>query len=72
VARFTRIQFGVLPISTLLLSLLLPGVAAAVELRDGELIAVSSPMLQNGTGTVRLEDARLGRLGPRPAVQRKI
>ena len=40
------------------------GAASAVELRDAELVAGGSPVLQNGTGTVRLEDARLGRLGP--------
>jgi hypothetical protein len=38
--------------------------ASSVELRDAELVAGGSPVLQNGTGTVRLEDARLGRLGP--------
>jgi hypothetical protein len=36
----------------------------AVELRDAELVAAGSPVLQNGAGTVRLEDPRLGRLGP--------
>lgn len=36
----------------------------AVELRDAELVAGGSPVLQNDTGTVRLEDARLGRVGP--------
>ena len=36
----------------------------AVELRDAELVAAGSPVLQNGAGTVRLEDSRLGRLGP--------
>jgi hypothetical protein len=40
------------------------GTASAVELRDAELIPGGSPVLQNGAGTVRLEDARLGRLGP--------
>ena len=40
------------------------GTASAVELRDAELVAVGSPVLQNGMGTVRLEDSRLGRLGP--------
>lgn len=63
-ARLTRTRSQLLPISTLLVSLLLPGATAAVELRDGELVAGGSPVLQNGTGTVRLEDARLGRLGP--------
>ena len=47
-----------------LLAPLAAGTASAVELRDGELVAGGSPVLQNGTGTVRLEDARLGRLGP--------
>jgi hypothetical protein len=40
------------------------GTTSAVELRDAELVAVGSPVLQNGGGTVRLEDSRLGRLGP--------
>ncbi len=40
------------------------GTASAVELRDAELVAGGSPVLQNGAGTVRLEDSRLGRLGP--------
>jgi len=47
-----------------LLAPLAAGTASAVELRDAELVASGSPVLQNGTGTVRLEDARLGRLGP--------
>ncbi len=38
--------------------------ASATELLDGELVAAGSPVLQNGSGTVRLEDGRLGRLGP--------
>ena len=62
--RFARTRSQTLAISALLLSLLLPSVAAGVELRDGELVAGGSPVLQNGTGTVRLEDARLGRIGP--------
>ena len=47
-----------------LLVALAAGTASAVELRDAELVAGGSPVLQNDTGTVRLEDARLGRLGP--------
>ncbi|GAG32891.1 unnamed protein product [marine sediment metagenome] len=47
-----------------LLTPLAAGTASAVELRDGELVAGGLPVLQNGTGTVRLEDPRLGRLGP--------
>ena len=47
-----------------LLVALAAGTASAIELRDAELVAGGSPVLQNGTGTVRLEDARLGRLGP--------
>jgi hypothetical protein len=39
------------------------GTASAIELRDAELVASGSPVLQNGTGTVRLEDSRLGRPG---------
>jgi hypothetical protein len=42
----------------------LPAEAAPPELRDAELVAAGSPVLQNAKGTVRLEDARLGRLGP--------
>ncbi len=47
-----------------LLAALVPASALAVELRDAELVAGGEPVLQNGSGTVRLEDARLGRLGP--------
>ena len=39
------------------------GAASASELRDAELLAGGSPVLENGAGTVRLEDARLGRIG---------
>ena len=46
-----------------LLALLVPNAASAVELRDAELVAGGNPVLQNGAGTVRLEDARLGRVG---------
>jgi hypothetical protein len=35
-----------------------------IQLLDAELVAAGSPVLQNGTGTLRLEDARLGRLAP--------
>jgi hypothetical protein len=38
--------------------------ASAIELRDAELVASGSPELQNGSGTVVLQDSRLGRLGP--------
>ncbi len=42
---------------------LLVGIAAetasAVELRDAELVAGGSPVLQNGGGTVRLEQAQV-------------
>jgi hypothetical protein len=47
-----------------LLTLLATGTASSVELRDAELVAGGSPVLQNGTGTLRLEDPRLGRVGP--------
>jgi len=47
-----------------LLALLVPAAASAVELRDAELVAGGNPFMQNGAGTVRLEDARLGRVGP--------
>jgi hypothetical protein len=52
------------PIILVVVGLLAPLTAAtawAVELRDAELVAAGSPVLQNGTGTVRLEDGRLGR-----------
>ena len=54
-----------------LLALLLSASAGAVELRDAELVAGGSPVLQDGTGTVRLEDGRLGTLPvpvPEPGV----
>jgi hypothetical protein len=47
-----------------LLAPLAAGTASAIELRDAELVAAGSPVLQNGSGTLRLEDARLGRLAP--------
>ena len=47
-----------------LLAPLAVGTASAVELRDAELVAGGSPVLLSGSGTVRLEDGRLGRLGP--------
>ena len=55
---------GILLALVALLALLAPRTVSAVELRDAELVAGGSPVLQNGLGTVRLEDARLGRLGP--------
>jgi hypothetical protein len=42
-----------------LLAPLAAGTASAVELRDAALVASGSPVLQNGSGTVRLEDGRL-------------
>lgn len=45
-------------------ALLVPVAASSVELRDAELVAGGNPVLQNGAGTVRLEDARVGRVGP--------
>ena len=47
-----------------LLAALVPATAWAVELRDAELVAGGEPVLQNGAGTVRLEDLRIGRVGP--------
>jgi len=47
-----------------LLALLLPATAFGIELRDAELVAGGNSVLQNGAGTVRLEDSRLGRVGP--------
>ena len=43
------------------MAVLAPATASAVELRDAELVASGSPVLQNGSGTVRLKDSRLGR-----------
>ena len=43
---------------------LLGASVSATELLDGGLVAAGSPVLQNGSGTVRLEGGRLGRLGP--------
>ena len=40
------------------------GTGSATELHDAELVAGGSPVLQNGAGTLRLEDPRLGRPGP--------
>jgi len=45
-----------------LLALLLPASAGAVELRDAELVAGGSSVLENDGSTVRLEDGRLGTL----------
>ena len=47
-----------------LMALLIPATAGAIELRDAELVAGGNPVLQNGAGTVQLENARLGRVGP--------
>jgi hypothetical protein len=47
-----------------LLASLATGTSSAIELRDAELIASGSVVLQNGSGTVQLVDARMGRLGP--------
>ncbi len=47
-----------------LLATLVPATAWAVELRGAELVAGGSSVLQNATGSVRLEDPRLGRLAP--------
>jgi hypothetical protein len=52
------------PILLVLVGLLAVGPTSAVELRDAELVAGGSPVLQNAGGTVRLEGARLGRVGP--------
>jgi hypothetical protein len=58
-----RTHFGLVLLALVgLLAVLAAGSAAGVELRDAELVAGGSPVLQNGTGTVRLEDARLGRM----------
>jgi hypothetical protein len=47
-----------------LLAPLMAGTASAIELHDAELVAGGSPVLQNASGTLRLEDVRLGRLAP--------
>lgn len=48
----------------LFLAPLAAGTGSATELRDAELVAGGSSKLQNGSGTVVIEDSRLGRLGP--------
>ena len=48
-----------LAVALMYLATLATGTASAVELRDAALVAAGSPALQNGTGTVRLEDSRL-------------
>jgi hypothetical protein len=45
-----------------LLGLFVPASAGAVELRDAELVAGGSPVLENEARTVRVEDGRLGTL----------
>lgn len=55
-----------------LLGLLIAGSVGASELCDAELVPSGLAVLQNDTGTVRMEDARVGRLGaivlvPEPA-----
>jgi len=62
--RIRRHRIPSLATALVLAGLLAAGTASAVELRDAELAAGGSPLLQNGAGTLRLEDARLGRLGP--------
>lgn len=47
-----------------LLAALVPATASGIELREAELVAGGSPVLQNGLGTLRLEGPRLGRLAP--------
>ena len=42
--------------------LLAVSAAGATELRDAEIVAGGQPVLQNLSGSVRLEDARLGRI----------
>jgi hypothetical protein len=49
----------------LLGALLALGAASAVELRDAELVAAGSPVLQNAAGTLRLEQGRLDAVGRR-------
>jgi hypothetical protein len=61
--RAIRARAAVLALVALL-ALLAAGTASAVELRDAELVASGAPALENGTGTVRIEDSRLGRIGP--------
>jgi hypothetical protein len=57
-ARFWRLGIPVL------LMFLVPAPAPAIELRDAELVAGGQTVLQNATGTVRIEDARVGRVSP--------
>lgn len=47
-----------------MLALALPSAASAIELRDANLLAGGNAVLENVGGTIRLEDARLGRVGP--------
>jgi hypothetical protein len=44
--------------------LLFAASVAAIELRDAELVAGGTPVLQNVSGSVRLLDPRLGRMAP--------
>lgn len=48
----------------LLVLLLASSARAATLLRDAELVPAGQPVLENVSGSVRLEDARLGRLAP--------
>jgi len=41
-----------------------PEPSPGIELRDAELVAAGTPVMQDAAGSVRLEDGRLGRLGP--------
>jgi hypothetical protein len=61
----------------LLCLLLLAGGAAAIELRDAELLAGAERVMQNSAGSVRIVDARLGRIGrlvfvPEPDAQLQL
>jgi len=56
---------GVRRVHALLLfvALVTPAAVSATELREGELVAAGSPVLQNASGTLRLEQGQLDGLG---------
>ncbi|MDH3521316.1 MAG: hypothetical protein OEM49_12745, partial [Myxococcales bacterium] len=47
----------------LFVALVTPAAVSATELREGELVAAGSPVLQNASGTLRLEQGQLDGLG---------
>ncbi len=67
-AAFGRVRVRPIPPLAAILALvgllapLAAGTASAVELRDAELVAAGSPVIQNGSGTVQIVDSRMSRL----------